>query len=77
MNRSDYGSNSDSPHTTESDQVLSEFVVRCNETRSTYPGLCAIDFQNVIAITIRYFLGWDKNKGENIVDEGLFGNLDA
>ena len=65
------------PSVTESDEVLSEFVVECNRTRVTYPGLCAIDFQNIIEITIRHLLGWNQDKRENISDVGLFGDLDA
>lgn len=80
MNKTDYKdlNYEDPPSLDSSDEVLSEFVIDCSSVRMTYPGLCAIDFQNVIAITIRHFLGWDKATQDNISEEGgLFGNLDG
>ena len=60
-----------------SDTLLKEFVIDCAETRVNYPGLCAFDYQNVIAITIHILLGWDTNKQQNIENNGLFGNLSS
>jgi hypothetical protein len=78
MNKTDYTNYKEPPSLDSSDEVLSEFVVDCSSIRTTYPGLCAIDFQNVIEITIRHFLGWDKQTQDNINnDGGLFGNLNG
>lgn len=77
MNKEDYKDYKDPPETTDSDEILSEFVVNCSSIASTYPGLCAIDFENIISITIHHFLGWDETHHLNIADEGLFGDLDG
>ncbi|KAG7363678.1 hypothetical protein IV203_027039 [Nitzschia inconspicua] len=41
------------------------------------PGLCAIDFENVIGIVVEEILGWDQKNNCNKVWYGLFGDLDA
>ena len=61
----------------DNDNKISEFIIDCSNIRSEFPGLCAIDFDNIIQITIRHFLGWDIKKKENIQNEGLFGDLDG
>ena len=59
------------------EEVLKEFVLNSANTRVAFPSLCAFDFENVIAITIEHFLGWDEKKRRNIHNKGLFGNLDC
>ena len=41
----------------DNDNKISEFLIDCSNIRSEFPGLCAIDFDNIIQITIRHFLG--------------------
>lgn len=65
------------PKPDEEETVLREFVVDCSRIREQYPGLCAIEFENVIAITIEHFLGWDRKRSCNKEDEGFFGNLNG
>ena len=48
--------NIDVPDFTENDIVLNEFVIECSKIRKQYPGLCAIDFQNILEIVIEEFL---------------------
>jgi len=57
------------------EEVLADFAVQCGSIRQTYPGLCAFDFEQVIAITVEHLLGWSINKQSNKEDEGLFGDL--
>ena len=52
-----------------------EFILDCARIRQIHPGMCGIDFENVIAITIEHLLGWDMKKRMNKIDEGLFGDL--
>jgi hypothetical protein len=59
------------------DATLKEFVFDCANTRTAYPSLSALDFENIIDITIHRLLGWDVKKKQNIKGEGLFGELDA
>ena len=56
----------------EDDVLLTDFVIDCQEIRTKYPGLCAIDFQNVLNIVIEDIIGFD-NKN----NKGLFGVVDA
>ena len=56
----------------DSDVLLTDFVIECQEIRTKYPGLCAIDFQNVLNIVIEDIIGFD-NKN----NKGLFGVVDA
>ena len=65
------------PKETDSDDVLADFVLDCKTIRCTYPGLCALDFENIIAMSVKYFLGWDEFKCENVKQFGLFGDLEA
>lgn len=62
---------------TENLQTLADFDVECGSIRQTYPGLCAFDFEQVLAITIQHLLGWDVNKKCNNDIEGVFGDVDA
>ena len=55
------GSDTPPSHLAE-DKILKEFIVNCNTIQSHYPGLCAIDFENIIYITISDIIGWDKKK---------------
>ena len=77
MKKEDYNNYSEPPATWDNDNKISEFLIDCSNIRSEFPGLCAIDFDNIIQITIRHFLGWDIKKKENIQNEGLFGDLDG
>ena len=52
--------------------LLTNFVIDCQELRTKYPGLCAIDFQNVLNIVIEDIIGFD-NKN----NKGLFGVVEA
>ncbi|KAG7345092.1 hypothetical protein IV203_032623 [Nitzschia inconspicua] len=45
--------------------------------RSALFWLCAIDFENVIGITVEHILGWDLNKNINKPGYGFFGDLDG
>lgn len=65
----------DPPPMTSSDEILKEFVVDCENIRTSYPGLCAFDFENVLSITIEELLGWNVKEGVNICGKGLFGDL--
>ena len=56
----------------EDDVLLTDFVIDCQEIRTKYPGLCAIDFQNVLNIVIEDIIGFD-NKN----NKGLFGVVEA
>ena len=56
----------------EDDVQLTDFVIECQEIQTKYPGLCAIDFQNVLNIVIEDIIGFD-NKN----NKGLFGVVDA
>ena len=57
---------------TDADVLLTNFVIDCQELRTRYPGLCAIDFQNVLNIVIEDIIGFD-NKN----NKGLFGVVEA
>lgn len=48
-----------------------EFNVRC-EKRVNYPGLCALDFENIAHIIVKYLIGWD---GKD--NKGAFGKVEA
>ena len=65
------------PKKTDSDDVLADFVLDCKTIRCTYPGLCALDFENIIAMSVKYFLGWNEFKCKNVEEFGLFGDLEA
>ena len=56
----------------EDDVLLTDFVIDCQEIRTKYPGLCAIDFQNVLYIVIEDIIGIDNKNNKD-----LFGVVDA
>ena len=55
-------------NSSDTDVLLTNFVIDCQELQTKYPGLCAIDFQNVLNIVIEDIIGFD-NKN----NKGLFG----
>jgi hypothetical protein len=57
------------------EEVLANFAVQCGTTSQTCRGLCAWDFEQVIAITVEHLLRWSIDKQLNKKDEGLFGDL--
>ena len=59
------------PDLSESDTVLNEFVIECSKIKKQYPGLCAIDFQNILEIVIEEFLGYEKSR------KGIFGEVEG
>jgi hypothetical protein len=65
----------DIPTSSDNDNVLSEFLIDCSDIRHEFPGLCAVDFQNVIEITICYLIGWNPNG--KVTKIGLFGDVEA
>ena len=67
----------DPPGERDTSKDLKEFATRCAETRTACPSICALDFEHIIEITIEHFLGWNKKKGVNISNKGLFGDLDG
>lgn len=67
----------DPPPLGSTDTVLNEFVIQSAYIRTDYPGLCSFDFENILAITIHLFLGWDEKKNENIPEAGIFGDLNG
>jgi len=56
---------------------LKEFVLNSANIRTSYPGLCSFDFENIIHITINDLLGWDTTKKINKPNTGIFGELDG
>ncbi|KAG7361846.1 helitron helicase-like protein [Nitzschia inconspicua] len=54
-----------------------DYVMESEKIRIENPGLCAIDFENVIGIVVEEILGWDRKNNCNKVGYGLFGDLDA
>ena len=63
----------DIPNIDDSDDVLHDFAVNCADIRQKHPGVCAIDFQNVISMTIAESIGW--KDGSNIEKKGMFGDI--
>ena len=61
----------DVPDLSESDTALNEFVIECSKIRKQYPGLCAIDFQNILEIVIAEFLGFETP------NKGIFGKVEG
>ena len=55
--------------------MLREYLIDCRELRQDFPGLCALDYENVMRIVVEYFLGWDREKNCNKPDFGLFDDL--
>ena len=54
---------------------LLDMVKESGEQRIQYPGFCALDFENIIKITIEDIIGWDTKKNKNNEEKGLFGNV--
>ena len=62
------------PHANEMNQSkLNDIYEACAETRTFYPGLCAIDFRNILHLVVRYVLGW--NEDTQTAEEGAFGKI--
>ncbi|KAG7348980.1 PIF1-like helicase [Nitzschia inconspicua] len=59
------------------EETLRTFISESEHIRFDHPGLCAIDFENVIGITVEHILGWDLNKNINKPGYGFFGDLDG
>ncbi|KAG7373540.1 hypothetical protein IV203_034264 [Nitzschia inconspicua] len=59
------------------EETLRKFISESEHIRFDHPGLCAIDFGNVIGITVEHILGWDLNKNINKPGYGFFGDLDG
>ncbi|KAG7367433.1 PIF1-like helicase [Nitzschia inconspicua] len=59
------------------EETLRKFISESEHIRFDHPGLCAIDFENVIGITVEHILGWDLNKNINKPGYGFFGDLDG
>lgn len=58
-------------------QGLRYFVIDCRKISREYPGLAALDFENVLKVTVEHLLGWSIREGKNKPDEGLFGDIVA
>jgi len=58
-------------------EPVREFVVNMDKIVNEYPGLVAMEYENVISIVVRHILGYDMKEGINILDEGLFGDVEA
>lgn len=58
-------------------QGLRDFVIDCRKISREYPGLAALDFENVLKVTVEHLLGWSIREGKNKPDEGLFGDIVA
>jgi hypothetical protein len=67
----------DPPLTTENDNTIKELVIDCANIRTEYPGLCAFDFENILAITIEHLIGWDRKKHHNIKGKGILVDIAA
>ena len=52
---------------------INEAYEACAETRSFYPGLCALDFSNILHLIVRHVIGWD-NEGKTFKN-GAFGTV--
>lgn len=61
----------------ENRQGLRDFVIDCRKISREYPGLAALDFENVLKVTVEHLLGWSIREGKNKPDEGLFGDIVA
>ncbi|KAG7365075.1 PIF1-like helicase [Nitzschia inconspicua] len=59
------------------EETIRKFISESEHIRFDHPGLCAIDFENVIGITVEHILGWDLNKNINKPGYGFFGDLDG
>ena len=43
------------------EEVLHNFAAECKSVRREYPGLCALDYENVLRITIQHLIGFNKD----------------
>ncbi|KAG7353499.1 helitron helicase-like protein [Nitzschia inconspicua] len=59
------------------EEIYRHFLMEGERIRIDNPGLCAIDFENVIDIVVEYILGWDTRNKCNKPDYGCFGDLDG
>ena len=59
------------------DNVLRDFVVECKEMRRMFPGLSALDYENILRITVEYLIGWSRGDEANNPLAGFFGDVDA
>ena len=57
------------PNMDSMDELLSEFAINLEELSLKYPGLAAIDFENIISITIHNLLCVGSDKG------GIYGDV--
>ena len=65
------------PNIHDETSTLESFLISCREIRREYPGFCALDYENVMRIVIEIFLGWDRKKGVNKPNVGIFGDVEA
>ncbi len=59
-----------------SEQCLSDLQPRQHLGQS-HPGVCAMEFENIIQIVIRDLIGWDLKKRVGRCDGGIFGLVEA
>ncbi|KAG7358032.1 helitron helicase-like protein [Nitzschia inconspicua] len=59
------------------EEIYRQSLMEGEKIRIEYPGLCAVDFENVIAIVVEYILGWDTRNKCSKSDYGCFGDLDG
>ena len=52
MKKEDYNDYSDSPQTWDNDNKITKIIIYYSNIRYEFPELCAIDFNNIIQITI-------------------------
>ena len=52
-------------------------MLKCSEVRRDYPGICALDYENVMRIFLRHYVGWDDEMRCNIPGHGIFGDVEA
>ena len=57
------------PNISSDDNVLNEFAINLEKLSLKYPGIAAIDFENIISITIHHLLKYGSAK------PGLFGEI--
>jgi hypothetical protein len=52
--------------------ILDDFVMDMRTIRRDFPGLCAIEFENVLRIVIRHVIGFDMNTQKMFQMKGCF-----
>ena len=57
------------------EDLITEFSLDCSKLRCEYPGLCTFDFQEIMKVIERRFLGW--GDGYHMTGKGLFGKVDG